>query len=63
MCSYRLMKYGIKDMAVLWAKLEQNLFFIIGPYGNFSQIYLEADLKGKKKKKCCSYPWEMSGNA
>ncbi len=24
------------------AKLPENVFFIIGPYGNFFQIYLEA---------------------
>ena len=34
-------------MVVLLAKLEQNLFFSfnIGPYGNFSHIYMEAELK------------------
>ncbi len=32
-------------MGILWAKLKQNLFFIIWPYGKCSQIYTE-----KKKR-------------
>ncbi len=40
-------------MVVFWAKLQQNLFLLMfGPYGNFSQIYPEAELIRPRKIYC-----------